>query len=561
MKMDSDTAEAATNFLPRPADLPDHAAYSGAAEPPLSPDLHHDLAAMRTLPDIARHHAKQRRDKEALLFEGRTQSYGEFDLSTNRVANALLAHGLGKGDRIAYVGKNSDLYFELMFGAAKAGVVLVSINWRLASEEIRFIIEDSGSLLVFSGPETLSTVLEATGDRQLIAMERADGGHPAFPAWRDAADDSDPDMVIGPDDVFLQLYTSGTTGFPKGVLITHENVLGIRRAQILSGRPWFDWTADDVCLVATPVGHIGGSGWGIIGLYAGAKNVIAREFSPDAILSQMEQHVVSKIFLVPSAMQIIIRDPRIKKVNFSRLRYILYSSSPIPLDLLRESMDAFGCGFIQSYGLTETAGGVTHLPPYDHDPSGNRKMRSAGIPMPGAEIAIIGEDGQFLPFDEVGEIVCRGSFATQGYWNRPDATADLFVGNGWLRTGDAGYLDTDGYLYLHDRIKDMIVSGGENIYPAEVENAIYGHPDVAEVAVIGIPDDKWGETVKAVVVARPGSSPTAEGIIAYAREKIAKFKCPRSVDFVDEIPKNPSGKILRRKIREPYWEGAARRIN
>jgi long-chain acyl-CoA synthetase len=344
-------------------------------------------------------------------------------------------------------------------------------------------------------------------------------------------------------------------------MLTHANLLNKHRDAANAQMDWYRWTPDDVSLVAMPVAHVGGSLWGIAGLLHGAKGVIAREFDPLAVLDFIERDRVSKMFMVPSALQIVVRQPRSREVDFGRLRYILYGASPIPIDLLRECMEVFGCGFCQQYGMTETSGAIAYLPPRDHDPDGNVRMRAAGLPMPGVEIKIIDAQGATLPPHTVGEIVTRSSSNMAGYWRMPEATAATLDADGWLRTGDAGYLDENGYLYLHDRVKDMIISGAENIYPAEVENAIYGHPSVAEVAVIGVPDQKWGEAVKAVVVLKRDASADASDIQAYARSRIADFKVPKSVDFVDALPRNASGKVLRRQLQEPYWAGRERKVN
>jgi long-chain acyl-CoA synthetase len=267
------------------------------------------------------------------------------------------------------------------------------------------------------------------------------------------------------------------------------------------------------------------------------------------------------MFAVPAALQIIVRQPRAKEVDYSRLKYILYGASPIPLDLLRECMEVFGCGFCQQYGMTETCGTIVYLPPEDHDPAGNQRMRGAGKALPGVELKVIDADGNTLPPNTVGEVCTRSVANMNGYWGMDEATAKTIDGEGWLRTGDAGYLDEDGYLFIHDRVKDMIISGAENIYPAEVESAIYGHPHVAEVAVIGIPDEKWGEAVMAVVAPKPGTNPDPADIIAFARTRIAAFKAPKSVTFIEALPRNASGKILRRELREPYWAGRDRQVN
>jgi acyl-CoA synthetase (AMP-forming)/AMP-acid ligase II len=243
------------------------------------------------------------------------------------------------------------------------------------------------------------------------------------------------------------------------------------------------------------------------------------------------------------------------------MKYMLYGASPIPLDLLKECMAVFGCQFVQLYGMTETCGTVVVLEPEDHNPEGSPRMRSAGRPMHGVELAILDPEGQRVGVGNVGEIAIRSEANMTGYWKQPEATARTIAADGWLRTGDAGYLDADGFLYIHDRIKDMIISGGENIYPAEVENAIFGHPEVADVAVIGVPDAKWGESVKAMVVRAPDSTLSEAQIIAWARQRIAGYKAPRSVDFIEALPRNASGKILRRSLREPYWQALDRQVS
>ena len=524
-----------------------------------------DFTQMPTLGDIARYHARERPDATALVFEGRETSFADFDRRSNQVANALLAEGLRTGERIAYIGKNSDHYFELLFGAAKMGAVMTPIGWRLAPAEAAYIIGDAEAKLLFVGPEAVGHAADAVhglpAPPKVVAMEPGEHAWPLYEAWRDAASGADPAVAIDPGGVAVQLYTSGTTGRPKGAMLSHRNILGGRQAAAQANMAWNNWGPEDISLVAMPVAHIGGSGWGIVGLMNGAKGLVAREFDPFKVLDFIEHGRVSKMFMVPAALQIVVRQPRAREVDFSRLKYILYGASPIPLDLLRECMEVFGCGFCQQYGMTETTGTIVYLPPEDHDPAGNPRMRAAGLPMPGVELKIIDETGAAAPTGAVGEVAVRSISNMPGYWKLPEATAATIDAEGWLRTGDAGYLDADGYLYIHDRVKDMIISGAENIYPAEVESAIYGHPDVAEVAVIGVPDDQWGEAVKAVVVAKPGCEPKPADIIAFARTRVAAFKAPKSVDFIDALPRNASGKILRKDLREPYWAGRERRVN
>jgi acyl-CoA synthetase (AMP-forming)/AMP-acid ligase II len=519
----------------------------------------------RNIADMVRVHARNRGDTIAYEFEGRLTTFAKFDLHTNRVANALIGMGLKKGDRIAYLGKNSDFYFELLMGAVKAGVVMAPVNWRLAGPEVAYIVEDCKAPVLFVGPEFITQVKNIKVDlpnvRHVITTE---GGAPEwqdFAAWRDARGGDDPEVRLEDKDIAMQLYTSGTTGKPKGAMLSHANFVNLVESGNAAEKPeWNRWSTEDVSLVAMPIFHIGGSGWGIVGMCHGAKGVIAREFDPTKVLDYIEHAKITKLFMVPAAMQFVVRQPRARTVDFSRLKYMLYGASPIPAALLKECIEVFKCGFVQLYGMTETTGTIVALPAEDHF-EGSERMRSAGKALPGVELAIIDVDGKPLPPGEVGEIVTRSHHNMAGYWNLPEATAKTLQSDGWLRTGDAGYMDKDGYLYIHDRIKDMIISGGENIYPAEVESALCDHPDVAEAAVIGIPDDKWGEAVKAIVVMKPGKSATSSDIINFTRTRIAGFKTPKTVDFIEALPRNPSGKILRRNLRDPYWAGKDRQVN
>jgi acyl-CoA synthetase (AMP-forming)/AMP-acid ligase II len=522
-------------------------------------------AGPTTLAGMVRERAKSRGDDIAFEFEGRQTTFAGFDIKTNHVANGLKALGVKPHERIAYLGKNSDIYFELLLGAIKAKVVMAPVNWRLAGPEVTFIVEDCKAAVLFVGPEFI-TLVRNIKDRlpSVRAIITTEGGAPEwqdFTAWRDAQSADDPSVEIGPNDIAIQLYTSGTTGKPKGAMLSHANFFNLVQTGNEAEKPdWNKWTSDDVSLVTMPAFHIGGSGWGIMGLYHGAKGVIAREFDPTRVLDFFEQSGITKLFMVPAAMQFVVRQPRARSVDFSRLKYMLYGASPIPAALLKECIEVFKCGFVQMYGMTETTGTIVALPPEDHV-EGSERMRSAGKALPGIELAILDPDGNPLPQGEVGEIATRSGSNMAGYWNLPEATASTLGKDGWLRTGDAGYMDEDGYLYIHDRIKDMIISGGENIYPAEVESALCDHPDIAEAAVIGIPDDKWGEAVKAIVVMRPGKTASATEVINFTRERIAGYKTPRSVDFIEALPRNPSGKILRRYLRDPYWAGKDRQVN
>lgn len=516
-----------------------------------------DVSDLFTFDEFITHWAADRPDRLAMREEDRLFTYGDIEERTARVASALIAAGLEKGDRIAWIGKNSDLYFTIFFGAARAGIVMAPIGWRLSPTEWAYIVNDTRAKIVFTGPgfESASEQMAGKLDHapRIVAAAEAraliDGTSRA------------PFAPSGQDDAVLQLYTSGTTGNPKGAVLSNRNLFALRKHSSDADMPYTKWEDDEAVLVAMPCAHIGGTGLGIMALAAGLPGVILAEFNPDGVFDAVEHHGVTRFFIVPAALQMLLMHPRCASVDYSRLKYILYGAAPIPLELLRQCIKMFGADFIQAYGMTETTGTICMLPPEDHDPEGNARMRSAGKALPGVEILILGPDGNPVPTGEVGEVVTRSSNNMLGYWNLPDATAKTMTGDGWIHTGDAGYLDEDGYLFIHDRMKDMIITGGENVYPAEVESAIFGHPAVQEVAVIGIPDQKWGETVKAVVVAKPGTSIEEADIIAWARERIAAFKAPRSVDVIEALPRNASGKILRKDLRAPYWEGYERMVN
>ena len=524
-----------------------------------------DYSQMPTLGDIPRYYAKVSADDKAMTFEGKTTNWAELNEATDRVARALLK--IAKpGDRIAYVGKNSDEFFKLMFGVAKAGMTIVPIIWRLAPAEIANIVNDSEAPALFIAPdqfEALEKIRDAfSAPCKVISLEEKHNSIPYFPEWVEENDDGRALPKVDTGAVTWQLYTSGTTGKPKGVMLSHDNILKGRNEGMGKNMAWYDWLPGDVSLVALPMGHVGGVGWGLVGFMNGAHTIIQREFVPSGVLEAIHKEGVTKLFLVPTTLQILLLQPNIKEIDFSHLRHVLYGAAPIALDLLREAATVFGCGFCQQYGATETCGTIVYLPPEDHDINGSPRMRAAGIPMPGVEIRIVSpEERKVLGPHQVGEVETRSAANMVGYWKQKEETARTITADGWLRTGDAGYLDEGGYLYIYDRFKDMICTGAENVYPAEVESAIYGHPAVQEVAVFGVPDDKWGESVKAVIVPKPGVEVDPADIIAFARTRIAGFKVPKSIDIADSLPRGATGKILRRMLRDPFWVGRDRRVN
>ena len=515
-----------------------------------------------TLGESLRDTAARTPDRIAFTFEGRRTDFATFERHARQVAAALQAAGIKPGERVAYIGKNSDVFFEALYGAVLAGVVIAPVNWRLAGPEISVIVADTQARLIFVGPEFFDVVADELGNMPGVAtIIAAEGGHAAwqdFAAWRDAQPARAPEWQAGAQDAAIQLYTSGTTGRPKGVMLSHDNFM--HNADAEYDAAWTRWRDGDAAIQAMPVSHISGSGWGILTVHHGAACHIQRQFDIGMTIDMIRNERISKIFLVPAAMQALVRHPRAQGVDFSCIREMGYGASPIPLALLRECMDVLGCGFVQFYGMTETTGTIVALPPEDHVPEGSARMRAAGKPLPFVALRVVDADGRDVPTGQVGEIVTRSAANMLGYWNRPEETART-IRDGWLHTGDAGYLDADGYVFIHDRVKDMIISGGENVYPAEVESALSDHPAIAEVAVIGVPDEKWGEAVKAVVVLRPGAELSADALIAWARTRIAGFKTPRSVDFAETLPRNASGKLLKRELRAPYWAATGRQVN
>ena len=520
-------------------------------------------AEYRTATAMLREWATTTPDAPMLTLGDITLSWAEIYGRSKQVSRSLAAAGVTVGDRVAFLDKNGIEFFEVFFGCALMGAVTVAVNWRLAPGEMAAIIEDAQAPVVFYGPEFEATVKEIVplvdGVGQWVPLDR-------MAEWRDPAGMGaapDPGFEPGADEVVTQLYTSGTTGLPKGAMISGRNISCI----LTEADRVFHIGSDTVSLVAMPLFHIGGSGWALCGMSRGGHSVIIRDIEPVEALHLIERHRVTETFVVPAVLMFLLSTPELSGTDVSSLRTVFYGASPISEDVLVRSMDALGCDFAQVYGLTETTGAITSLMPADHDPNGPRSslLRSAGRPFDHVQLRIVDAGtGEDLPTGEVGEVWARSDQNMLGYWNKPEETSSVLSDDGWFRTGDAGWLDADGYLFLHDRIKDMIVSGGENVYPAEVENALLSHPRVVDAAVIGVPDDKWGETVKAIVVSAPGSPDDEElatDIIAATRSRLAHYKCPTSVDFVDALPRNPSGKVLKRELRQPYWQEGGRNIH
>ena len=513
-----------------------------------------------TFADIIRRRARACGADEALVFRDRRATYADLDRASNRIAQRLLNEGLKPQTRIAYLGKNSDAFYEIWFGAAKVRAVLTPVNFRLAAPEISYILKDSEAEIFFVSREFLPVAQKAAAEAECspkIVLIDGDGSEaPLYQNWRDAAPADDPDLPGAADDDVLQLYTSGTTGRPKGVQQTNKSWSSF--AQMCVKVQGLAYGRGEAVMNAMPFFHVAGVNVGVSGLVQGARLVIVDDITPEKIFDLIEREAVKHAFFVPAVILMLINAPGFSAANVSSLRSIAYGGSPIAEDVLLRAQERFGCDFLQFYGMTETTGAGASLPPAAHDPA-KGKLRSCGVPWSGVDMKIIGAEGEALRDGEIGEVAIRTNTLMKGYFNKPEATRAAIDG-GWMRTGDAGYRDADGFYFLCDRIKDMIVTGGENVYPAEVENALMAHPHVKDAAVIGVPDEKWGEAVKAVVVPACGVDINSQAIIEFLRTQIANYKVPKSFDLIDEIPRTPSGKILHRVLREPFWAGRGRRI-
>ena len=509
-----------------------------------------------TVAGIIREQARTRGDRVAIIFGERRITFAELDRRSNRVARALLAAGVGPHDHVAFLDLNGPEFFEVLFGCAKVNAINVGINWRLSPGEMAYAISDAEAIALFVGPDFQAAIGQVRQD--LHGVRTVVGLGDEYEAWLGAEDATDPQLASGSDDVALQLYTSGTTGLPKGAMITNLNL----ETLITRILPDWEFDADSVNLVASPLFNIAGGGWALVGMHCGATTVLLRAATPASLLQSIADNRVTNALLVPALLNLMVQVPGVAEVDLSSLRAIVYGASPISEQVLARSIETFRCHFIQAYALTEHTGSATILRPEEHDLANPSRLLSCGRPHAWVALRIVDPaTGEDQPTGAVGEIWLRSGQVMKGYWNRPDATAETIVADGWLRTGDAAYADAEGYVFLQDRVKDMIITGGQNVYPVEVENVLMAHPAIADVAVIGIPDDRWGEAVKAMVVLRPEHAVEAEEVVAFARERIAHFKAPSSVDFVPALPRNPSGKVLKRELREPYWVGRQRRIN
>lgn len=477
--------------------------------------------------------------------------YHTLDERSDRFAHALIGARLTPAARVAILAKTRVEFFEFLVGAMKAGMVPVPVNWRLAPPEIAAILRDSGAvLLAVSGEFTdgIESIDAELGGVSWIMTLDDNARYPLFADWiNEKASHSSDVLPSTGGEIALQIYTSGTTGRPKGVMTSKAALLSYLRS--LSDVARFE--EDSISLSTLPLFHIGGTGWALAGLYRGASVLLLPNADPDLILETVSARGVTNLIAVPSMVQMLLDSPRISVTDFSALRYLYYGGGPMPEHVLRRAIDAFDCAFIQGFGMTECPL-ISALEPEYHA-TGLALLGSCGRPILDTVVRLVDPNtGIDVAPGAVGEIWVRSPQNFAGYWNQPKTSADTLVEGLWLRTGDAARRDSNGFLFLQDRIKDMIVSGGENVYSAEVENVLICHSAVSECAVIGVPSVRWTETVKAIVVLKPGSSLSDIELIAFSRSRLASYKCPTSIDFIDSLPRTPSGKVIKFALRERY---------
>ncbi|MGI5125552.1 long-chain-fatty-acid--CoA ligase [Pseudonocardia sp. CA-107938] len=504
--------------------------------------------------------ARQRPDDIALSFAGTTWTWAQFVDRIRRNAAAQRAAGLRPGDRVAVLDLNHPSCLETTLACAQVGTVNAVVNFRLAPPEIIYVINDAGAKILFIGPEFAGAVAQIREKLPTVEQVVHVGGDgDEYEAWLAAQEPDTDHYDASPDDCFVQLYTSGTTGFPKGALLTHRGML----AHASNVAADFALDPGSVVQVAMPLFHVGGTSYALLAMARGARISMLRMPDPNAVWDMLERERITHTFLVPALLAVMAQVPGAAERDVSALKALSYGASPMPLPVMRACLKLFPGVMHQVYGMTEACGVVSSLGPEDHDesPAVAHRLTSAGKPIHGVEIEIRDPaTGEPVPVGTAGELWVRTEQLMAGYWQKPEATEAAITADGWLRSGDGGYVDEDGYFYVTDRIKDMIISGGENIYPAEIERVLAEHPTVGDVTVIGVPDEKWGEVPKAIVVPAPGQTVDPEALLAWCREQLASFKCPKSVDVIDELPRNPSGKVLKKDLRKPYWEGRERQV-
>ncbi len=514
---------------------------------------------MYTLGDIPRKSAILFPHNTATVFEGTRLTYKQLNERVNRLANGLLALGIGKDDRLTVLAENTHKYLEIYFAASKLGISVCPLNFRLSDQELVHIVNDSEATCFFvaDGYEDRAHAIKdnAPSIKYWITMDNPVDGYQPYEELLAGAALDEPGRDADEDAMAILMYTGGTTGVPKGVMMSHRGLM----SGILAAALGFSFDQKDSTCFVLPLFHV--SFWPALAvLLMGGKVVINRRPDLNGILQLIQDEKCTHVNAVPTLYGWLLQYTNPDGYDLSSLRSISYAGSPFPPELLKQCIQKFGPKFSQVYAMTECIGG-TILFQEDHVLEGERSrlLASAGKAMASVDVQVVDNEDRSVPVGEVGEIVIRGKCVMMGYWKNPELTASTLRG-GWYHTGDMGYIDDEGYLFLVDRKADMIVTGGENVYPKETEDVLYQHPAVAMAAVVSAPDEKWGERVQAVVVLKPDQQATEEELIAHCKDRLAGYKCPKAVEFWSRIPTTPVGKILRKDVKKKFWEGRERSI-
>ena len=502
-------------------------------------------------------------ERAAIVFENKKYSFADLQERSSRLANALAGMGLQKGDKLAFLEVNCNHCVETYFACAKLGMVYVPLNFRAKSDELTYMIQDSDAKVVIAGQRYTSLVHEMRpeipGVLHYVSLAGAAKGMQSYEEMVQGASADDPFTEIADEDLTILMFTAGTTGRPKGVMLAHQNF----SEYVLNNVTPADPETEEKNILTVPLYHIAGVQAMMAAVYGGRTLVVQRQFEAEEWMRLVREQKVDRAMMVPTMLKQLMDHPKFREYDLSSLKVITYGAAPMPVEVIKRAIRELpGTRFINAFGQTESAATITMLGPDDHVIEGSpeeierrlKRLSSIGKPLADVEVRIMGEDGSMLASGEVGEIVARGGRIMRGYWKQDSATTKTIDTQGWLHTGDLGYQDEDGYIFLAGRAKDIIKRGGEMISPEEVENVILSHPNVEDAAVIGVPDDTWGERVRAVIVTKNGVKVPPDEIIDLCRQRLASFKKPESVVFTAEIPRNPMGKILKRVLREQYNE-------
>ncbi len=500
-------------------------------------------------------------EKVAIIFEGKRYTFSQLNERVNRLANGLLKLDIQKGDRVAFLQVNCNQCVETYFAVAKIGAIYLPLNFRAKANELTYILNSAEANTLLVGERYVSMVNSMRPDLKSVQhFISIDSRQDNMLYYEDIISTSSAEEVvteIDDKDTTILMYTAGTTGFPKGVMLPHSSF----SFYVIDNVSPPDPEIEERNILTVPLYHVAGIQGLMAAIYGGRTLVMERQFDAEEWMQLVEKEKANRAMMVPTMLKQLLDHPNFRKYNLSSLKVITYGAAPMPITVIKKALEVFpGVSFINAFGQTETASTITALSPEDHVISGTeeekekklKRLSSIGKPMSDIQMKVVDEAGNKLPPGEIGEILAKGPRVMSGYWKDKEKTEKTIDKDGWVHTGDIGYVDEDGYYFLSGRATDMIIRGGENISPEEIENVMHAHPKIEDVAVIGVPDETWGEEPRAIIVLKKGETATAEEIMEYCRVNLASFKRPRSVVFIDSLPRNPMGKILKRELRDKY---------